>query len=115
MNFWDISKIFIVLVGILGGVYFLLYLLKRYMFSGQLSKAQGIKIDVLNTQVITPKKYISVVKVNEKYLILGISDQSINLLDTLENIPEITPEQNKIGIEDKPSFLELLKKNMGIR
>jgi len=41
-------------------------------------------IKVLDTRMISPKKYISVVAVGKQIVVLGITDQSVNLLTTLE-------------------------------
>lgn len=41
-------------------------------------------IKVLDTRMIAPKKYISIVAVGKQIVVLGITDQSVNLLTTLE-------------------------------
>ncbi len=63
-------------------------------------------IKVLDTRMIAPKKYISVVAVGKQIVVLGITDQSVNLLTTLEEYETgDTDLQRKV----RP-FAELLNK-----
>ncbi len=113
MNYWDIVKVFLILFLMLGVMYGMLYLLKKYFFSYAGRNASSLKINVMATQTIMPKKFISIVKIDDKIYLLGVSENSINLIDKLEGIPDDTPA-NLEGAE-KPNFLQLLKKNMGLR
>jgi flagellar protein FliO/FliZ len=45
---------------------------------------QGKLINILDTKMIAPKKYVAVVRIAEKTLALGITDQQITLLSPLE-------------------------------
>lgn len=114
MNFFDILKIFLVLGLLLGVMYVLLYLVKKYFYSFEGKGSKHIKIEMLSTQAIMPKKYVSVVKIFDKIFVLGVSDHSISVIDKMDDIPEDfkQPERhtNKEG-----NFLDLLKKNMGIK
>lgn len=49
-------------------------------FSGQ---RQGRLLDVVASHMLSPKKSIAVVRVGKQYLVLGITDANINLLQTL--------------------------------
>ncbi len=55
---------------------------------------QGNLIEVLDTKMIAPKKYVTVVKVADKALALGITDQHISMLTTLEE-SDIPSPNNK--------------------
>ncbi len=113
MTFLDIVKAFIPLIVIVGLLYGVLVFVKKYGISFKGNKHSNIPISVLSSQMIMPKKFISVVKVADKLLILGVSDGSITLLKELEQPAE--PEGSFIPKEVKNNFVDLLKKNLGIR
>jgi flagellar protein FliO/FliZ len=103
-------------------MYGTLYMMKKYFYSSDKSRSKLVKIKVLSTQMIMPKKFIQVVQVHDKVLILGISDHSINLLQEFEGfIPEdrIYEEESQTAMDLKGSFkenfLEALKKNLGLK
>ena len=58
------------------------------------------------------KKFISVVKVQGSYLVLGISDNSINLLKELDSIEEEKSEDNE---NEKKTFSEVFKQSLGMK
>lgn len=114
MNYWDIVKVFVILLIMLGVMYLLLYLVKKYLYSFDKKSSNKLKIKVLSTQTILPKKYVSVIEFHNQLYLIGVSDQSINLLDKLNqfvNDPNPDQEVNT----GSPNFLKLLKKNMGLR
>jgi len=102
------------LVLVIGLLYAVLIFIKRKGITVTGKKSKIFNIDILSTQSIMPKKYISVVKVENKYLVLGISDHSINLLK------ELDVDENQIdnAVADETvrnSFFDNLKKNFGMR
>lgn len=113
MGFFDVIKALLPLLLILGILYGALWYVKKYNFMPGGKKSGGFKIKVLGTQMLMPKKFISVVKVQDKVLVLGISDGSVNLLKELDPLEaEIDPDEPEIG---RPAFSDLLKKNLGIK
>ena len=113
MSFFDIVKALLPLVVIVGLLYGVLLFIKKYGVSLKGNKAGSVSINVLSSQMIMPKKFISVVKVEDKLLVLGVSENSITLLKELENTDEL--ENPYLTAESKNSFVDLLKKNLGIR
>lgn len=113
MGFFDVVKALIPLLLILGVLYGALWYVRKYSFSLGGKKTGGLNIKVLGTQMLMPKKFISVVKIHDKVLVLGVSDGSVNLLKELDpSAIESAPDEIN---QAKPSFGELLKKNLGIR
>ena len=109
MTFVDILKMLGPILLILGLLYGVLLLVRKYTFPLKGKQANNCKINVLNTQMILPKKYVSVIKVENKMLVLGISENSINLLKELEAQDDEVFEETE---QTKPAnFLELLKSN----
>lgn len=112
MGFGDILQIFFVLFVLLGIMYAMLYLVKKYLFTFDKRASKLVNISVLSTQVLMPKKYISVVKIREKVYVLGVSDNSITLLDKQEDFTKDL-QNEEINPSEKKNFLDILKQNMG--
>lgn len=113
MSFFDIVKAFIPLVAIIGMLYGVLVFIRKYGITLKGNKTGNIPINVLSSQMIMPKKFISVVKVADKLLILGVSEGSITLLKELDQ--PIENADTFIPGNVKNNFVDLLKKNLGIR
>lgn len=112
MQFMDIVKAIIPLLVIVGLLYGALIFVKKYGISLRKNKNGSVSINVISSQMIMPKKFISVVKVEDKLLVLGVSDHSITLLKEFNEETGIS--ENKEENEDKSNFLDLLKKNLGL-
>lgn len=113
MSLFDIFKTVVPLFFIVALMYGVLIFVKKYGIKINGNKAGSVHINVVSSQMIMPKKFISVVKVEDKLLVLGVSEQSITLLKEL-NQPEDFPKQN-IAINQKTNFLDSLKKNLGLK
>ena len=115
MDFFSVVKIFFILLLILGMVYGTLYLLKKYIYVNDKKGSKLIRIRVLSTQMILPKKFIQVVQVHDKILVLGVSEHSINLLQEFEGLSEILENYDNSLPDFKDNFLDILKKNLGMK
>ncbi|HEX2866407.1 MAG TPA: flagellar biosynthetic protein FliO [Ignavibacteriales bacterium] len=123
MEFLNILKIIFLLIFILGLMYGTLYLARKYFFTFDKNSKKLVKIKVLSTQMIMPKKYIQVVQVHDKILVLGVSDHSINLLEEINSsitarmVEEGTARHDSGSFKDnfKDNFVEILKKNLGMK
>ncbi|MCS7052173.1 MAG: flagellar biosynthetic protein FliO [Ignavibacterium sp.] len=83
MGFFDILKLILPLLLLIGLLYGLLLLVKRIQFKG--SNISNSNIKVIHTLVLMPKKYLSFVKINNKVFVLGLSEQSISLIKELDS------------------------------
>jgi flagellar biogenesis protein FliO len=93
-------------------MYGLLYLMKKYLYKYDNSASTGLKIKVLSLHTILPKKYICVVRIHDKNYVLGISENSINVIDEIENLEIKEEKPTSFGTGN---FMEILKKNMGLK
>lgn len=113
MTFTDALGTFLPLILILGLLLGALLLVRKYSFSINGKKSRLLKIDVVSNQLILPKKYLSVVRVQDKLLLLGVSEQSITLIKEYD--------YNQSEVNDKPefpgkqNFLEIFKQNLGMK
>jgi len=114
VNTWDIVQIFLILAIMMGIMYALLFVAKKYLYSFEKKGNSETKINIISTQAILPKKYVSVIEFNNSVYLLGVSEQSVNLIDKYEEsfLSEI---KGKNELNEKPNFLKLLKNNMGIK
>ncbi len=106
MSLLDAFKLFLPLILICGLLYGLLLFVKRFSFKK--GKSSSLNIKVVNNQMIMPKKFISVVQVSDKLLVLGISEGNITLLKEIqaENV-EINEDTNS---EPKQQFVNIFRK-----
>jgi len=114
VNTWDIVQIFLILAVMMGIMYALLYLVKKYLYSFEKKGGSDSRVKVISTQAILPKKFVSVIEFNDTVYLLGVSDQSVNLIDKLDSA-YLENSKEEENIVKKPNFLKLLKSNMGIK
>lgn len=116
MTFGSILSMLLPLVLVIILLYSLLYFVKKYgiRFTPQPLKYAGIK--VISTQQIMPKKYLSLIRVEDKILIVGVSDNSFSLLKEIdcpeELMNENLPQQKSILPEN---LKDIFKKNLGMK
>jgi flagellar protein FliO/FliZ len=113
MNFFDIIKAFIPLVLIIGLLFGVLILVRKYSFSLGGKKTRSSNIDVVYNQLILPKKYLSLVRVQDKLLVLGISENNITLLKELDY--NSFQNDEAASKDSKLNFVDLFKQNLGIK
>lgn len=106
MSFFEILKLVFPLFLIVVMLYGVLLFVKKYQFKG--SKLSSENLRIITTLMLMPKKYLSVVKVNDKVLILGLSEQSITLLKEM-NIEELNLPDDS-NFQNNPNFLDVFKK-----
>ena len=114
MSAWDIVQIFLILAVMMGIMYAILYFVKKYMYSFDNKNKSNSKISIISTQTILPKKYVSVIEFNNFTYLIGVSDQSVNLIDKF-NSENIVNKDFESENREKNNFLKLLKSNMGIK
>ncbi len=108
MSAGDIIYVFVVLTLLLAGVYIVVYFMKKAMFRFDSSAMQNVSIDLISVRGIMPKKYIGIVKVNNDFYLIGISENNITKLDKLDSEQFADIEFNSPHSETK--FAGILKK-----
>jgi flagellar protein FliO/FliZ len=83
-----------------------LVFVKKYSFKRVGNALLDIK--VINNQMIMPKKFLSVVKVKDKLLILGVSENNITLLKEID--ADETDLLNETDANQNQGFADLFKK-----
>jgi flagellar protein FliO/FliZ len=106
MSFFEILKLIFPLLIICLMLYGLLVFVKKYSFKRGGKALLDIK--VINNQMIMPKKFLSVVKVKDKLLILGVSETNITLLKEID--ADETDLINDTYTNPSQGFAEIFKK-----
>ncbi len=93
----------------------LLYVMRKFVGS-RMGTVEGKRIQVLESHYMGVKKSISLIRVPGKVLVVGVTNERINLLDTLD---ESFVEQYVVSDMPKPFGLMLMdrlkKKNSGFK
>lgn len=113
MSTSDLLMAFLPLIFIIGLLYAAMLFLKKYSFRGKGRDSGILNIRVISNKMIMPKKFISVVKVENKLLVLGVSENSMTLLKEIDSAAVST--EQAVSETEKESFLAILKKNFGKR
>jgi flagellar protein FliO/FliZ len=113
MTFFDILKSLVPIVVVLGLLYGILLLVRKYSFSLNGKKIKNLHIDIIHNQLILPKKYLSLVRIKDKLLVLGICENNISVLKEFnyDEFDENASDANAL----KPNFVDVLKQNLGMK
>lgn len=113
MTFFDVLKSLVPIVIVLGLLYGILMLVRKYSFSLNGKKIKNLHVDVIHNQIILPKKYLSLVRIKDKLLVLGISENNISVLKEFDYDEFVEKESAENNL--KPNFVEVLKQNLGMK
>ncbi len=113
MSFTDAVKIILPMLFILGLLFGALYFIRKYSFSLPGKKYKHLNAKIISTQMLMPKKFITVVKIENSVLLLGVSEHSITLLKELD--VTLTDEEIKDHQNQSYGFYDLMKKNLGLK
>ncbi len=76
-------KMIAALVVVIASIYGGLYLLNRQMKRRQFGRTGGRSLDVLETAFVGPKKTVSLVRVADRAVLIGVTDNQISVLTEL--------------------------------
>ncbi len=85
-----------------------LLIVKRFSLNGKLKRKNLLDFQLVASFSLMPKKYLAVVKVQNEYLLLGISDNSISLIKELKIEQELI--ENDYPENQSQGFSEIFKK-----
>lgn len=96
------------------GLMFLVFLLVKKFDLGRSRLTRGSLIEVLDTRMIAPRKYISVIHIGGELLAVGVSEQQISMLTRLDPCAAKAPARadEKMAAAAAPSgaFAALLER-----
>ncbi len=101
MAFSQIIQVFSALCFIVGILLLSYWIAKKFFIPWQTINNKG-DIKVLETKMILPKKYISIVRIKDKILAIAIADNSMTLLS------ELDPKSFDSNGEDKTNNIKAI-------
>ncbi len=113
---WLLAKATLTLLLIIGLIFATVYLLRKYVYRGYSGSGSAEGLRILSQIQIQPKKFIALLQVYNRLLIVGISDASMHTLTEFRD-----PEEVRAILEQvhKPTeawgqhkFIEFFKKSM---
>ena len=82
------------LLVVLGLILLLFYLARRLRLRGEPRSAHVPQMRLLGTLSIAPKRALALVEFSDKWLIVGIGAENVNLITTLDRPPLMEPDQD---------------------
>jgi len=113
---WLFIKTAAFLVLIVALILVTVFLLKKYVFGASAFGKNVEWIQVLGQIQIQPKKYLTLVQVLDRVLLVGLSDSAMQTLAEFDDLDKIQPFLD--SLKQQPSawnegkFLEIFKKNL---
>lgn len=98
-------KMFSMLSVVLGLMFFLFFIFKKFVLKNSLFGSDQKMIQVLSTGMLGPKKIVTLVEVAGEVLVLGISNDNISLLSTITDEEKIAAIKNS-GSKISPQLKE---------
>ncbi len=105
---------FLQLIGVLIIFLFVLaitYFTTRWIAGYQKTQIHNKNIRIVETLKVSPNNYVEIVKAGEKYLVLGIAKDRVELLTTLDQDEVIEREDDVLeNVQIQESFQQVLDK-----
>jgi flagellar biosynthetic protein FliO len=113
---WIALKAIFSLIFVLVFMGLVLFLLKKYMFSKTRTPSAGADMQILGTLVLHPKKSIHIIKVANKFLVVGVTDSSIHSLSEFseEESAQLMKHVESAQQISSKSFTEYFTEYLGI-
>ncbi|MCR5272162.1 MAG: flagellar biosynthetic protein FliO [Lachnospiraceae bacterium] len=105
-SFLQVLGLLLIFIAVLAATYFV----TRWIAGFEKSRSFNCNLRVVETLRITTNKYVQIVKAGNKYLVLGIGKDEINLLGELDK-DEVDESMGQPSVMfDKESFAQILDK-----
>ncbi len=80
---WIVVKTLLSLAAVIGLMIAVVYVMKKFLFGGHVSSSSVVEMSVIGTMTLHPKRSIAVIKVMNKVLIVGVSEEGMQTLGEL--------------------------------
>ncbi len=123
---WVLLKTLASLAAVLGLMFGLVIVMKKYMYGFQATRSTLVSVDVLGQRLVQPKRSIVVVKVLNKIMIVGMAEEGMTMLgeindaDILHWVDTTMAEADSSSVfsstkkENGGAFVEYLGRNIGM-
>jgi len=126
---WVLLKTLASLMAVLGAMFGLVLLMKKYLYGFQATKTNSVSVDLLGQRLIQPKRSIAVVKVLNKIFVVGMTEEGMSTLGEIadpgilqwvdtalvesENAGTATPAARGTQSSTGRTFAQHLSENLG--
>ncbi|GAB4364588.1 MAG: hypothetical protein Kow0042_03290 [Calditrichia bacterium] len=114
---WLLFKTILILLLIIALIFVLVYLMKRFVFAAQGRNRESNWIQVLGQVQIQPKKFLALVKVIDRVVLVGLTESSVQALAEFDDLNKIQPYLDSMKKSanhwSENRFLGIFKKNLG--
>ena len=113
---WVLLQTLLSLAAVLALMVAVIYAMKRWLFGAPVKQQSQVPIEILGYRTLQPKRAIYVLQVQEKTIVVGVSEAGFQPLCELEGqvLDHETNMMTNANTEMSPSFLQFLKENLGI-
>ncbi|MGM9570948.1 MAG: flagellar biosynthetic protein FliO [bacterium] len=102
--FWELTKVILALAFVIGVAYFLLQFLNKKNFI----QSKNEILDVLESIYIAPNRMVCLLKVGDKILVLGVTENNISFLTEINDLGIKETLQAQKDLKAAPIFAEQL-------
>jgi flagellar protein FliO/FliZ len=82
---WIVAKTFLSLAAVIALMIGVVFVMKKYVYGSQGSSSNTIEMKIVGTIMLQPKRSVSVLKVMNKVLIVGVTEQGIQALGEIDD------------------------------
>lgn len=100
---WIVVKTFLSLAAVIGLMIGVVFVMKKYMYGGKSSSANIVDMKVIGTMMLQPKRTVSVLKVMDKVLIIGVTEAGMETLGEISDRESVQEIDRKIAAQSTPS------------
>ena len=107
IDYWSYVKIIIILALVIAAIYAIFRFMKKFL---KIRDDVGEDAQVITSQTLGPNRWLQVVYIHGKYLILGVTNENINLISEITDPKEIERldiYSNQQEVNKGSSFQEL--------
>lgn len=106
---WELLKVVAALVGVLGLMVGVVFAMKKFLYGGTSEAAQVVPIEILSQKALQPKRTLYVVKVLNKLIVLGSTEQGLqrlseiddeSVLESIEELQEHRRQEKRSAFSD---------------
>lgn len=94
-----VMKSFLSLAAVLGLMFLIVFILRKYMGIGRNEGASVVSIDVLGARTFHPRRSVYVLRVLNKILVVGVTDGTMQTLSEIDDEKSIKELEEKVSSE----------------
>ena len=110
---WVVVKTLCSLVAVLASMAGVVYLLKRFVYRGVTGPTSAVPVELLGQRSLQPKRSVVVLKVLHTVVVVGMSEQGMQTLATIDDDECIAELEDKL-VEAETSAHRRAKRNPGV-